>query len=83
MNICGVVVHAQPQVSDLVSQRLLEFPGVEVHAQADDGRLVVTVEEPDKAQSAETVMAFQNVEGVLSAALVYQYSDEYSDDYDT
>ncbi len=76
MNICGVLVHARPELVDTVKGRLLDLPGVEVHAVTDDGRLIVTVEEDEQSLTADTVVEFQNLEGVFSAAMVYQYCDD-------
>ena len=45
MNIAGVVIHARPEKLEGVEAQLLGLPGVEVHATADDGRMVVTVED--------------------------------------
>ncbi len=77
MNISGVLVHSRPETSAAVKQRLLAFDGVEVHAIADNGKIIVTVEEKDSRQMADTVMDIQNVEGVISAALIYHH---YEDD---
>lgn len=79
MNICGVLIHAQPQQSQLVTQRLQRLPGVEVHGESDDGRLIVTIEDHvgNDSPAADTFLQFQQLEGVLSAALVYQYNDDY------
>ena len=37
MNIAGVVVHARPEKLAGVESQLLELPGVEIHATAEDG----------------------------------------------
>ncbi|NIX10547.1 MAG: glutamate synthase [Gammaproteobacteria bacterium] len=52
-----------------------QLAGVEVHAQSDDGRLVVTVEETPAHRAADTVMDLHNVAGVLSAAVVYHHNE--------
>jgi nitrate reductase NapD len=80
MNISGVLVHSLPANSKAVKVRLEQFPGVEVHAISEEGRLVVTVEEEASRAMADTVMQFQNVLGVLSAAMVYHH---YEEDIDT
>lgn len=74
-SVCGVLVHARPGSADAVRERLLAEPGVEVHAQTDEGRLVVTVESGDPGVTADTLHRINNLDGVLSAAMVYQYSD--------
>jgi periplasmic nitrate reductase NapD len=76
MNISGVVVHALPGKLDNVRSALEAVCGLEIHAATDDGRLVVTLEDEDYRRMADTVMNLHRLEGVLSAAMVYQYSDE-------
>jgi nitrate reductase NapD len=82
MNICSVVVHAKPDQSDAVRLRLEEFPGVEVHGGGDTGKLIVTVEDSgDTSDSvADTMMAFNSVEGVISSTLIYHYGGDDLDE---
>lgn len=80
MNISGVLVHTLPANSQAVKVKLEQFPGVEVHAISKEGRLVVTVEEEASRAMADTVMQFQDVPGVLSAAMIYHH---YEEDIDT
>jgi len=75
INICGVLVHARPDRISQVRQQLEQFAGVEVHNAADDGRLVVTVDHPDRHHMIDTINEFNNVEGVLSTAMVYQHTE--------
>jgi nitrate reductase NapD len=75
MNIAGVVIHARPEKLEGVEAQLLGLPGVEVHATADDGRMVVTVED-EAPRLADTVMGLQDVDGVLSASLIYHHFEE-------
>ena len=77
MNISGVLVHARPQQSEAVRNRLIQLDGVEVHAISEEGRIVVTVEQDDTHKMADTVMHLQDIEGVLSAAMIYHH---YEDD---
>ncbi len=76
INISGMLVHALPQHADQVRQSLLNLPGVEVHLVKPDGRLVVTVEECPGVCMADSLVHVHNVEGVLSASLVYQHFEE-------
>ena len=76
MNICSLVVHARPDSVDVVREQLMEFSGVEVHGEAD-GRMVVTVEHEERKVVSEAIMEFNNVQGVLSSALIYEYSGEF------
>ena len=75
MNIAGVVVHARPEKLAGVEAQLLELPGVEIHATAEDGRMVVTVED-EESRMGDTVMSFHSVDGVLSASLIYHHFED-------
>ena len=73
MSISGLVVHAHPEHATEVRERLTGLEGVEVHAISDDGRLVITVDVADDHQAADTLMAMQKQDGVLSASLIYNH----------
>ena len=72
MNISGVVIYAQPERSKSVESRLCMIPGVEVHAVTDDGRMVVTIEN-DMQETIDTVTLLHDIEGVLSASMIYNH----------
>ncbi len=72
MSISGVLVHARQEKAEKVSEALNAMSGVEVHEKTADGRLIVTIEESDNRPSGEAVMSLSNIDGVLSASLIYQ-----------
>ncbi|HYG88424.1 MAG TPA: chaperone NapD [Azospirillum sp.] len=74
-NVCGVLVHAVPERLEAARRGLLALPGVEIHHETADGRLVVTVEDADGVQAALTLSKFHGIEGVASAALVYHHCE--------
>jgi nitrate reductase NapD len=76
MSICSLVVHTRPENVRAVGERLCELEGVEVHGANEAGKLVVTVDHPDRQVCSENIMAMQNVTGVLSASLVYEHFEE-------
>ena len=76
MNISGAIVYALPGRADSLRSKLAVLPGVEIHAETGDGRFVVTVEDVPGALVADTVMQLHRLDGVSSAATVYQYCDE-------
>jgi len=78
MNISSIVVHTRPQESSALQGRLAGLPGVDVHAAMDDGRIIITIEDTPTSVPSETLRSVQNMQGVLSAAMVYNYSDEQS-----
>ncbi len=75
-NICGVMVHARADQRLKVEEALNARPGVEVHANTEEGRLVVTVEDESSRGVADTISSFHDIDGVLSAAMIYQFSDD-------
>jgi len=75
MHISGVLVHIRPEKVNAVKSRLNALSGVEIHAMTDDGRLVVTIENDDGTM-VDTMNSFHDIEGVLSASLIYHHFDE-------
>lgn len=75
MDVASLVIRARPADLEAVHDRLGAMPGVEVVAAAPDGRLVVVVEDHPGASFDEALVAIHRIEDVLSATLVYQYSD--------
>jgi nitrate reductase NapD len=75
VNVIGVLVHAAPGAADSVAAALAAMPGVEVHARADDGRLIVTATDIEGRFASDSLMAIQQIGGVVSASLVYHASE--------
>jgi nitrate reductase NapD len=75
MNITGVIVRAWPEHLAAVQAQLQVLPGVEIHAVTADGRLVVTVEDANDRRLADRIMSFNDMQGVLSAAMIYHHYD--------
>lgn len=74
-NICGVLVHARPDLRHQVADALGALPGTEIHAIADEGKLVVVVEDAQGELASTTINRINDVPGVLSVALVYHHFD--------
>ncbi|MCW8934428.1 MAG: chaperone NapD [Gammaproteobacteria bacterium] len=75
-NICSALVHATQNKIDSVKMILEAQAGVEVHAKSEDGRLIVTIEDEDRKQVGDRIMGFYEIDGVLSASMIYQFSDD-------
>ena len=75
LHIAGIVVHATPESLACVTAIIADMPGAEVHATSRDGKLVVTLEAPSARDIAACMEQIQQVEGVMSAALVYQHNE--------
>ncbi len=76
MNLSSVVLRAKPAHLEAVRHALVALPGVEVHATTSDGKLVVTLEDTGTANAADTFVKLHDIRGVMSVAMIYQYSDE-------
>ena len=71
MSISGLVLQTRPEDAEGLRRHLGGMDGVEVHTVTDEGRLVVTVDQPDDGKAAETLQRIQAMDGILSASLVY------------
>ncbi len=75
MHIAGVIVHTLPENVDRVETAIVGMEGAEIHA-VEQGRLVVTVESDDYQLTSDKVLELHQVDGVLSAVLVYQHGED-------
>jgi len=76
IHVSGVLVRTRPECLDSVRAQLESAPGIEVHAMTPEGRLVTVVEKPSDHELADAFNDMQNTAGVLSASLVYHYSED-------
>ena len=76
MNISSIVVQTHPQNAAVLQGELACLSGVDVHAANEDGRIVITIEDTQDNSPADTLMNVQNMQGVLSASLIYNYCDD-------
>ena len=81
INIAGVLFAAQPSDTKRIALELGEFPGAEVHEIADNGSMVVTVEENDLNRGEKgkglinTITDMSNLPGVISSSLIFHHND--------
>lgn len=73
ISISGMLVHARPERLEAVRTSLAAMPGVDVHAATPEGKLVVTVDESDDQMKGESLMRLHEIEGVLSASMIYHH----------
>lgn len=71
IQIASLIVHIQPLLMVSVKANLIRLPGLELHQESPQGKLVVVLEADDEAQILATIAAIQGLPGVLNAALVY------------
>ena len=75
LHIASLVVHAMPERMDDASRRIASVQGARIHAATPAGKLVVTLEGASGDEILAAVNRIQRADGVMSAALVYQYAD--------
>ena len=76
MNICGRLVHVAPARAAATRREIEKTAGAEVHAQGDDGRFVVVVEDTDDRFASDTIMELHQIPGVLSVTLNYHHFED-------
>lgn len=75
MNISSAIVHAHPGAVAIVEAGLATLDGVEVHAISPEGKLIVTIETADDASNVATYDRIGQLQGVMSAAMVYHQTE--------
>ncbi len=75
LHITSLVVHSAPKRVKQVSEAIASIPSAIVHATSGSGKLVVTLEAGTASEMLNTITGIQHIDGVLSAALVYQTAD--------
>ncbi len=76
MNICGCLVHVNRNTIDTTREEIEQIQGVEVHAQTEDGRLVVVVEDTEDTLASDTIMALHQIPGVITLTLNYHHFED-------
>jgi len=71
LNISSAIIHAKPGTCGTVEGLLAGLPGVEVHAASEEGKIVVTIESDDDHGTSGTFDFISQMDGVLSASMVY------------
>ncbi|NOD64344.1 MULTISPECIES: chaperone NapD [unclassified Ruegeria] len=79
MNICGCLVHIAPDHTDAARAAMTGTQGVEVHAEAEDGRFVVVVEDTADRLASETIMDLHQIPGVISLSLTYHHFEDLAE----
>ncbi len=71
VNISSLIVAVLPERSAEVQAGLEALYGVEVHAVAEDGRMIVTIESDSDGATVQQFETIRQLPGVLSASMVY------------
>lgn len=75
MEVSSMILRTRPERLAQVRGQLLGIPGVEVHGDTGDGRLVVTVEDGEGYRVSDSITRLHEVDGVMAISLVYEYCD--------
>jgi periplasmic nitrate reductase NapD len=75
LHIASLVVHSTPHRLESIVEQIAALPAAVVHASSISGKVVVTLEAASAEAMTTQVSAIQHLDGVLSAALVYQCAD--------
>lgn len=70
-NVCGLLAHVAEGKRVEVLGRLNAFDGVEVHAETEDGRMVITIEDTEEMLAADRITVIDRLPGVINSSLVY------------
>ena len=76
INVVGLVIHAAPGSAERVCAALGAMPGVEVHAETGDGRIVATAIDCGGTLAIDQLALINRVPGVVSAMLAYHQIDD-------
>ena len=68
------MINALPEQIEQVQCRLVDL-GAEIHVVAKNGQIVVTLEDEYDNNISAALIDFQNIPGVVSAAMVYHEID--------
>jgi nitrate reductase NapD len=75
-HIASLMVQARPEHIPTLTPVLNSISGVEVHASADNGRMVVTVEADNDQHLLDLISAVETREHVIIASLVYHQIED-------
>ena len=71
LHVSSLVVHGRPERLEAIRAGLERLDGVEIHAAAPTGKLVITLETASEHEIVTRLTAISLLDGVLSATLVF------------
>ncbi|GAA3715614.1 chaperone NapD [Oceanisphaera sediminis] len=84
VHISSLVVHAVPQHLNAIKRRIEAFDGAEIYGESEAGKLVVVIETRNQGYITDTIDAINQLEHVLSTALVFhQIESDFDDEVST
>jgi len=76
LHISSMVVHARAEHLASVKRKIEQLSGAEIHGESDNGKLVVVVETVNQGHITDIIDTINNLEHVLSTALVYHQIEQ-------
>ena len=73
LHVSSLVVHGRPERLAELRAHLAGLPGVEIHAVAASGKLVVTLETTSEQEILARLATISALQGVLAASLVFHH----------
>ena len=83
MTICSLVIQAKPPSLQSVRKLLNSMQGVEIHAQDERGKLVVSIDHPSRDYCSDAMTSMAKLSGVLSTSLVFEYQEDLEPDQES
>ena len=78
--IVGAVIQLRPNCTEKQYGQLEKQEGLEIHAQDDQQRLVVTIEADTDGAMIEIIEGIQSMNSVLNIHTVYHHLDEFQNE---
>ncbi|MBS4047604.1 MAG: chaperone NapD [Alphaproteobacteria bacterium] len=75
VHISSLIVQTRPDSLARLTQAIAALPGAEIHDTAPSGKIVVLLETASEAEISERLTSIHEIDGVLTAALVYHQVD--------
>ena len=76
MTICSLVVQTKPEYLESVNESLNAMNGVEIHAQNEYGKMVISIDHPSREYCSKAMTDMTHINGVMSTSLVYEYQED-------
>ncbi|MBD1573338.1 chaperone NapD [Vibrio sp. S17_S38] len=80
VHISSLVVHVVPKHLTEIKAKIECLDGVEIYGESEAGKLVVVVETQNQGYITDTIDVINNLEHVLSVALVFHQIESDLDD---
>lgn len=76
MTICSLVLQTYPNRIDSTTKYLRAIPDVEIHAQDNLGKIIITIDNPSRSYCSQVMTDITSIEGMMSTSLIYEYQDD-------